>query len=78
MAEYKEIGKISIVTDTETGQEKIGDVEGGFNSIELKKHIQQYGTHGLLETMAWMNFQIWETHRELNVNKDMDSFTTGY
>ena len=77
MAEYKEIGTISIVTDTETGQEKIGDVSGGFDSIQLKEYIKQYGPEDLLKTMAWMNFQIWETHRELNVDSDMDSFKTG-
>ncbi len=73
LLQYKyntETNKISIVIDTETGQEKIGDVEGGFNSIELKKHIQKYGICNLLEIMAWMNFQIFETYRELNSEKD--------
>ena len=70
MAEHKQIGSVSIVTDTETGQEKIGDVAGGFNSDELKEHIKKYGTKDLLQIMCWMNFQIWETYRELNAEKD--------
>lgn len=70
MSETKTIGSISIITDTETSYEHIGDVDGGFDSIQLKEHIKKYGTTGLLEKMAWMNFQIWETYRELNAEKD--------
>lgn len=72
MTAFKELGKISIVTDTETGQERIGDAAGGFDDFKLKEHIREYGTENLLKTMAWMNFQIWQTYRELNAEKDRE------
>lgn len=72
MAEDKRIGTISVITDTETGQEKIGDVQGGFDEIQLKEHIKNYGIGGLLETITWMNFQVWQMHREINAEKDKE------
>lgn len=72
MAEYKNIGSISVVTDTETGQEKIGDVEGGFDSIALVEHVKSYGVTGLLRTLAYMNYQVIETLHKVNAAKDKE------
>ena len=70
MAESKQIGGIYIVTDTETGQEQIGDVDGGFDDAELKKHIEKYGHEGLCEKLIAMSWKVWDTLREINSEKD--------
>ena len=55
MAEIKKITTLYVVTDTETGQEKIGDIDGGCFPIDfLEKHIRAYGAQGLLEKLAYM------------------------
>ena len=67
MSETKKIGAIHVITDTENSYDKIGDVEGGFDTNELYKHVERYGTEQLLETLARMISQV------INVN-DVLSF----
>lgn len=71
MAETKEITRLVVVTDSETSYDNIGDIDGGyFNEEWLKRHIKSYGTKGLLEQIAYMNFQVWEMMREINREAD--------
>lgn len=71
MAEIKQIGSISVVTDFKTSiMYHTVDVIGGFDEQELKQHIQKSGYAELLETLAWMSYQVWNTVRELNAEKD--------
>ena len=65
MGESKTIAKISVITDSENSYENIGDVDGGFDEIALKKHIENYGIDGLLRKICWMQFQIHEKYREV-------------
>lgn len=64
--ESETIAWISVVTDTETAQEKIGDVFGGFDDLKLEKHIRHHGTQGLLNTIMRMNCQIGEITKLIN------------
>jgi hypothetical protein len=66
MAERKTIGSISIITDSETGYDNIGDVDGGFSETELKKHIETHGHEGLCEKLTSMSWQVWSVLREIN------------
>lgn len=67
MAETKKITTLYVVTDTETNQEKIGDIDGGmFDKIWLKKHIKNYGTAGLIKTLAYMNNSVIEMEMLIN------------
>ena len=66
MAEHKPIGEISVVTDTDTGMETVGEVRGGFNTLELEEHIKQYGSEGILSALNYMIFEIVNTKREIN------------
>ena len=71
MAETKEITRLVVVTDSETSYDHIGDIDGGhFNEEWLKRHIKSHGTKGLLEQIAYMNFQVWEMMREINREAD--------
>ena len=59
MAERQEILSISVVTDTETGQEKVGDIEGGIFDVGwLKDHLRSHGPWELLKCMAHVLHQI--------------------
>lgn len=70
MAELKMIGKISAVTDSETSYDNMGDIQGGFSDSELRSQIERYGTKQLLETLAYMQWQVWDTLRTINSEKD--------
>ncbi len=70
MAETKTIASLYVVTDSETSYDKIGDIDGGgFDKEWLKSHIQNHGTEGLFQQIAWMNFQVFEALREVNREK---------
>lgn len=71
MAETKLITSIYVVTDSETSYDNIGDIDGGGIDKEwLKKHIASHGADGLFKTTAWINFQVFEALREVNMEKD--------
>ena len=72
MAESKVIGSISIVTDSETHYDNIGDVDGGFDMDQLKNHVKNYGPHQICERLTAMSWQVWETLREINREKDKE------
>ena len=75
MSEWKTLGKISVITDTENGYDRIGEVSGsfGYPPDELKKHIRKHGHAEVLEALARMTSQVMGCVRELNeddVTKD--------
>ena len=58
MAETKIITRLSVVTDTETGRENIGDIDGGmFDEEWLKEHVRYHGSEALLKQIAIMTYQ---------------------
>jgi len=70
MSERKEITRISVITDSETSYDNIGDIDGGGMDKEwLKKHIKIHGAEGLFQVAAWINFQTFEALREVNQEK---------
>jgi hypothetical protein len=67
MAETKQITELSVVTDSETFYDNIGDIDGGgFDEEWLKKHIKSHGADGLFRKFAWMSFQVFEAMRKVN------------
>lgn len=76
MAERKRIGSISIITDSETSYDNIGDVDGGFSDTELKRHIEAHGHEGLCEKLTAMSWQVWNTLREINAERDKSKTVT--
>lgn len=71
MPETKEIGSISVVTDSETSYDNIGDIQGGFDDSQLRKQIEAHGTKSLLETLAYMQWQVWDMMRTINSENHM-------
>lgn len=66
MSEHKEINKLTVITDTEVGYEKIGDIDGGcFDPDWLRNHIRQYGANGLLHKISYMNYQVYNMLRQV-------------
>jgi Ser-tRNA(Ala) deacylase AlaX len=67
MAETKQITAIHVVTDSENGYDNIGDIDGGgIDPVWLKKHIKNHGHQGLLDKLAWINYQVWSMVMEIN------------
>ena len=70
MAEQDRITSLYVTTDSENSYDNIGDIEGGgFDSVWLKKHIKSHGTEQLLERIAFMNYQVYETLKEIRQEK---------
>ena len=70
MAERKTIATISVITDSETSYDNIGDVGGGFSTDELKSHIEKYGHENLCAQLSYLNFQVWQTLRQVNAERN--------
>ena len=65
-ATTKTLGEIDYVTDTDTGDYKVGEVSGGFSKIELMNYIKTYGHEGLCAQLGFMQHQIFEAVNEIS------------
>jgi hypothetical protein len=70
-AETKLLAKIEYVTDADVSYYEIGDVEGAFQEYQLKDYIQKFGHEKLCCQLAYMQYQIWKTLREVNSEHDI-------
>jgi hypothetical protein len=73
MAERKTIGTVSVITDSDTSYDNIGDIDGGFSESELKEHIKKFGHQGLCEKLTAMSSQVWNMVREINMEADKNT-----
>ena len=71
-AERKDLATVSYITDTDVSYYEIGEAEGSFQKEELKDYIKRFGHEKLCSQLAFMQFQIWETLREVNGEKSND------
>ena len=69
MAEKEPIAVISVITDDDTGMYSIGEVDGGFAKAELKQHIEDYGSGGIINHLACMTAMVVEVSREIQSAK---------
>ncbi len=66
MAERKTITTLSVITDSETSYDNIGDIDGGmFDEEWLLKHVFAHGTSQLIHKLASMSFQIMAADRKV-------------
>lgn len=65
-AEYKTLGTIQYVVDTETSSWKMGEINVSLDIDDLKRYIKSYGTSALYEGIASLHHKIVETVREVN------------
>lgn len=72
MSEWKTLGKISVITDTDNGYDYVGEVSGsfGYPPDQLKEHIRKYGHFEVLETLGWMTAQVMACVKELRQEAD--------
>ncbi|OZI06608.1 hypothetical protein BWI93_19200 [Siphonobacter sp. BAB-5385] len=70
MADFQELGSISVCTDSDTRTYDVGEVCGGFDDQRLKAHIQTHGHLHLLESLAYMTARVLETVREIRQEAD--------
>ncbi len=72
MSESKNVAIISVVTDSETYYDKIGDIDGGFCDVDwLEKHIVNHGSQGLLFKLAALTSTVIQTEYEIMRKKDI-------
>ena len=69
-AERETLAKIQFVTDTDQPYYEIGEVEGGFSERQLKNYIKRFGHEKLCSQLGYLQFQVWNTLREINGEKD--------
>ena len=72
MSEWKTLGEISVITDTDNGYDRVGEVSGsfGYPPDQLKEHIRKYGHGELLETLGRMTAQVMACVKELRQEAD--------
>jgi len=72
MSEKKDLGRIWVITDCDTGLYSIGEVDGGFNG-GLKDHVTRYGAEGLLVKLGRMSAAVHNCQVEINLkNQEQD------
>lgn len=72
MPERKKIGSVNVITDCDTGMYHLGEVEAGFDEVELQKHVERYGIEELTKQLAFMQFQVWQMLKKVNSEKPQD------
>lgn len=71
MAETKIITSLYVITDSENSYDQIGDIDGGmFDETWLKNYIKNHDPMKLFERLAWMNNQICNMIREVNIENN--------
>ena len=72
MSDWKTLGEISVITDTENGYDRVGEVSGSFGHPpeQLKEHIRKYGQAEVLEALGWMTAQVMACVKDLRQEED--------
>jgi hypothetical protein len=72
MSEWKTLGNISVITDTDNGYDCVGEVSGsfGYPPEQLKEHIRKYGHAEVLETLGWMTAQVMACVKDLRQEEE--------
>lgn len=66
MADTKEIGSISFISDTEDGMYHMGEVQGGFDEQLLTEYIRTYGYYELIDRLSLMQWQVWNVEHKIS------------
>ena len=75
MADRKELGRITIITDDSTGMYRIGEVDGGFHHDRLREHISEYGDTDILRLLAYMTSKVIGISRDINAENQTHAFS---
>ena len=69
MASRKELLTLEYITDDETGNYTIGEIDFGISSETLDKYLQHYGNKGKNEIMSMLGFLMYEIQRRFLLNQ---------
>ena len=69
-AKTQKIATLSFIIDTDVSYYEIGEVEGSFKKDELKKYLKRFGHEKLCSQLSFLQFQVWEALREVNLEKE--------
>lgn len=68
----KELVSIRYVSDTDNGVYQVGELEWcSFNEAVLKDYIMRFGHKDLCSALGYLQFQVWQTLREINSNNEI-------
>lgn len=70
MSERKQLATIEFIVDTDREYEFLGEVDGGFNQEALEQYISKYGINDLSKHLSYLQFQMFETYRNLNTKQE--------
>ena len=73
--ETKKLTTISFVTDTDVSYYQLGEIEGSFEKEQLKDYIKRFGHEKICTQLAFLQFQVWDTLREVNSEKDFENYS---
>jgi len=71
MAQHRNLGNLTTVTDCSTGMYRMGEFSGGWNG-DLKEYLKSYGEGGYRELCVGLNYlgeQLLSSYREVNQDR---------
>ena len=77
MPERKTLGRISAITDCDTGLHSIGEINGGLDREMTRQHIERHGSEGLLNTLAHMTHLVVDEQRRIDNDKGCGASNAG-
>lgn len=72
-AERENLANIQFVVDTDVSYYEVGEVDGAFQKDSLKDYIERFGHERLCAHLAFLQYQVWDTLREINGEKQQDN-----
>ena len=71
MPSAKELISIKYVSDTDSGMYHLGELEWcSFDEDHLEDYIKRFGHEELCVKLAYLQFQVWQSLRQINSEKD--------
>ncbi len=71
MPSRKKLIEIEVITDTETGDYHVGEIDFGI-TCELDNHLVKYGRKGKEEIVKTLSYMIYEVERRCRVIESQD------
>lgn len=69
MAEYRKIGSIEVLFDTESPRDTMGEIHFGISDEELERHVKCYGITQMSEAITGLQWRLMNMLRKVNQEK---------
>jgi len=75
MSQRKELLSITYHTDDDTGMYRVGEIDFGIRSLDLRDYIKHYGYQGVVDILANLGHLAYEVKKEYYEIKDKEPNT---